>query len=157
MKQYKKKIIYIIIGSVILLLVISGTIFYFWKKSKNQNNSSTEDDDEDNEEDFPISSDENSSIMGFTNYKTPYPPADISEEAAKKEVLKTLHLRHDSTPPKEIEKILLNVNSKMSKSDRENIGKEFDWDFTKTSEQIATKYQKDIFFNVPKQNKFEEC
>ncbi|WNE40958.1 MAG: hypothetical protein mread185_000415 [Mycoplasmataceae bacterium] len=143
MKNKKKIWIIRVVSFVILSSVIGGTIF-LWNKSKKQNVFQSENED--------------STDMGYSMYIPFLPSSGISEDEAKKEVLKALSKYHPSTTPEEVEKILLDVNSKMSKSDREKINKEFDWDFRKSFEEIASKYQKEVFLTLPKkQNKFEEA
>lgn len=94
--------------------------------------------------------------MGYTNYIPPKPAPDTSEKDAKKEVCKALYKYHgNQLSPQEVERILLDVNSKMDENDRK-IGQKFDWDFTKSSEEIAAKFQKEAFFYLPKQDKFQK-
>lgn len=64
--------------------------------------------------------------MGYTNYIPPKPAPDISEKDAKKEVCKTFYKYHgEKLSPQEVERILLDVNSKMDENDRK-IGQKFD-------------------------------
>ena len=78
--------------------------------------------------------------MGYSTYLSPPLSPDISEEAAKKEVCKSLELYYGrQIGIQKVEKVLLDVNSKMDDNDRK-LGQKLDHDLAKVNKKLSQKF-----------------
>lgn len=163
-KKFQKKYIYIGIGLVVFILIAVGA-FFLWKKLKNSNKSdSADEEDKDiNPEEIPTEIKEYRKKdwvdhkSGLSSYEIPNLPTNISASRAKDELLEALwQWTGKRWDKKKIERTLVKNAQRINLADKkENKGHDPLFN-SKFLERLAEKYQQDIFFNRPNQDKFEK-
>jgi hypothetical protein len=161
-KKSKKKWIYIGIGLAIFTLTVAGAGFWFWNKSKNSNESDSTDEKDENE-DIPDDikewrkKDWLDKEANISNYQIPPLKGKVSEKRAKEELIEAIwHWGGRLWDKKKIERTLEKNSKRINLADiKINDNDSHVRQGVNFLENSGDKYQEDIFFNRPDQNKFE--
>lgn len=161
-KENKKKWIYIGVGLVIFIAIAVGAIF-LWKRSKIPAKSDSDNEEENALEELPkeITEYRNKDWVnketGINDYKIPKKrlPKNISVARAKDEILEAIWQWSNKTKKKkEIARILEKNTQRINLADKEEKENQDPLFWAKFMDKVGKKYQQDIFFSQPNQEKF---